>query len=295
MNKLIIEVGSTVTKVDELIDDELVRIKEKTILFKKHYKDENKLNNNDIEELITLTNSLKTRSKDIYICGTSIFRNLTKDEKENFTNYFYAMTGYNFEIITANDENRLTVLGATRFTKDKACVFVGGGGSTEITIYDKGIKETANSNIGVIDIMEYYKDLKEDYATSNIEEIKAHIKSKLTLPKEKTDILILAGGAHERFIKEARINHTTNTIYKDPKAPIMMDMKTRIEETNRFYKEISLNEIKARVEDPAWWDAARMMCTFILVVAESIEAKYIIPTDIGMSYGIIEKLKKKDI
>lgn len=30
------------------------------------------------------------------------------------------------------------------------------------------------------------------------------------------------------------------------------------------------------------------MCAFTLVVAEGVEAKYIVPTDIAMVYGILE-------
>ena len=73
-----------------------------------------------------------------------------------------------------------------------------------------------------------------------------------------------------------------------------MDLLTRTEETEKFFYKISLDEIKGRVEDPAWWYATRMMCIFVLVVAESIDAKYIIPTNLGMSYGILEKLKRNN-
>lgn len=33
------------------------------------------------------------------------------------------------------------------------CVFIGGGGYTEIAIYDKEIKESVNTKIGVIDVI----------------------------------------------------------------------------------------------------------------------------------------------
>ena len=69
----------------------------------------------------------------------------------------------------------------------------------------------------------------------------------------------------------------------------MMDIETRTKETIRYYQEISLEKIKNRVEDPNWWNATRAMCAFVLVVAEAIEAKYIVPTNIGMVYGIIEE------
>ena len=36
-----------------------------------------------------------------------------------------------------------------------------------------------------------------------------------------------------------------------------------------------------------WWYATRAMSAFVLVVAEEIGAKYIVPTDIAMVYGIL--------
>lgn len=68
-----------------------------------------------------------------------------------------------------------------------------------------------------------------------------------------------------------------------------MDIETRIKESKRYYKEISLDEIRNRVNDPDWWYATRAMCAFVLVVAEEIGAKYIVPTDISMVYGLLDK------
>ena len=68
----------------------------------------------------------------------------------------------------------------------------------------------------------------------------------------------------------------------------MMDIETRTEETKRYYERISLEEIKKKVSNPDWWFATRAMCAFVLVVAKKIEAKYIVPTNISMVYGIIE-------
>ena len=62
-----------------------------------------------------------------------------------------------------------------------------------------------------------------------------------------------------------------------------------IKESKRYYKEISLDEIRNRVNDPDWWYATRAMCAFVLVVAEEIGAKYIVPTDISMVYGLLDK------
>lgn len=291
MNKIIIEVGSTCVKIDKYNGHNVERLDEITMQFKKHYNESNHLMEDDIKELIKKTNDLKCISKDIYVCGTSIFRTLGKEEKEKFLTEFKKETGYDFNIISQEEENKLTVLGATRFVKDKVCVFIGGGGSTEIAIYDKKIKESANTKIGAIDVMQEFPDLAENYATTDVETVKKYIKERLNLPKQKADILILAGGGHEKFARCSRIKYEENTLYKDSASPIMMDIETRKKETERYYKSISLDEIRQRVKDPDWWYATRAMCAFTLIVAEAIDAKYIVPTNIAMAYGIIENEK----
>ncbi len=289
MAKIIVEVGSTCTKIDKYDVNGIKRIKEKTIQFKKHYNEEGKLSDIDVKELIDCINEIKCMFEDIYICGTSIFRNLNVEEKESFLSRFKKETEFDFNIISQEKENELTVFGATRFVKDKVCVFIGGGGSTEIAIYDNGIKETVNTKIGVIDVMQQFPDLAENFAITKLEDVKNFIKERLNLPKEKADILILAGGGHEKFARLSGIKYEENTLYDDKTSPIMMDIKTRKKETERYFKEISLDEIRKKVDDPNWWYATRAMCAFALVVAEEIGAKYIIPTDISMVYGIIDK------
>ena len=289
MDKIIVEVGSTCTKVDKFNGKTIEKLEGKTIQFKKHYNEDKKLRESDINELINSIKELKSISEDIYVCGTSIFRSLNDLEKISFLERFKNETGYNFNIISQENENELTVFGTTRFVNNKVCVFIGGGGSTEIAIYDKGIKESVNTQIGVIDVMQKFPDLAEDIATTNLETVKTFIKERLNLPKEKADILILAGGGHEKFARYSGIKYEENTLYNDEASPIMMDIETRKSETERYYKEISLDEIRSRVNDPDWWYATRAMSAFALVVAETIGAKYIVPTDIAMVYGILDK------
>lgn len=288
-NKIIVEVGSTCTKVDRYDGNNIEKLEGKTIQFKKHYNEDKKLRESDVKELIKSINDLKSISEDIYVCGTSIFRTLDNTEKTEFLDKFKAETGYDFEIISQEKENELTVFGTTRFVNGKVCVFIGGGGSTEIAIYNNEIKESINTKIGVIDVMQEFPDLAEDIATTDIETVMSFIKERLNLPKEKADILILAGGGHEKFARYSGIKYEENTLYRDNASPIMMDIETRKSETERYYKSISLDEIRSRVKDPDWWYATRAMSAFVLVVAEAIGAKYIVPTDIAMVYGILGK------
>jgi hypothetical protein len=292
--KIIIEVGSTNTKIDLFDGSEVKHIGTENIEFKRNYKKENKLDKNDVEKLIKIVKKYKTQYDDVYVCGTSIFRTLEENEKSEFLKKFNNETGCNFEIISSEKENELTVYGTVRNVNQKVAVFIGGGGSCEITIYDGKIKEMVNSSFGGMDVMNLFPDLGEDIAKTKIEDVQKAIDGKLNMPKEKADILILAGGGHKHFATGSGIRYEKNTLFEDDLEPIMMDIKTRKEDTKRFYEEISLDEIRSRVDDPNWWYATRAMCALVLNVADAIGAKYIVPTDISMVYGLIIKENKSE-
>lgn len=288
MNKIIIEVGSTNTKIDIYDGKNVNRLDELTILFKQNYKKNNSIDKEDIKVLIDYILNVKKNYDDIYVCGTSIFRDLNNEEREEFLKYFFDKTGLIFNIISQEQENELTVLGATRFVDEKVCVFVGGGGSTEISIFDKSIIESRNSSFGVMDVMNIFPDLADDFASTSLEDVMNYIEKRLNIPDNQADILILAGGGHEVFARGSGIKYEKNTLYNDSSASIMMDIETRKKETKRYYEAISLNDIKKKVSNPDWWFATRAMCAFVLVVAERIGAKYIVPTNISMVYGLLE-------
>lgn len=52
MNKIIVEVGSTCTKVDKFDGDNIEKLEGKTIQFKKNYNEDKKLRESDIAEEI---------------------------------------------------------------------------------------------------------------------------------------------------------------------------------------------------------------------------------------------------
>lgn len=293
MDKIIVEVGSTITKIDKYDGKVVTRLEDVTIWFKKNYKEENKIKTSDYQKLVEKIKALRKKYSDIYVGGTSIFRTISEEEREEFQKNFQKDTGCCFHIISQEDESKLTVAGVIKKGNQKVCVMIAGGGSTELVIYHNEIKENVGTSFGVMDVMEQFPDLADDLATTPLEEVKNYIKERLHFPKEKADILILAGGNHEYFARTSGIRYEENTLYQDSVQPIMMDIKTRREETERYFKEISLDEIRSRVEDPSWWYATRAMCAFSLVIAEEIEANYIIPTNVGMVYGLLDCFKSE--
>ena len=100
MEKIIIEVGSNNTKIDLYNGKEVKHLKTEVIEFKKNYKKENKLDEKDINTLINIVKDYKKNYENIYVCGTSIFRNLTEEQNIEFLNRFYKETNLKFDIIS---------------------------------------------------------------------------------------------------------------------------------------------------------------------------------------------------
>ena len=135
---VIIEVGSSTTKAYLCENDKINKLKQKTILFKNHYKLNNKLEQQDKNDLFEFV--LSINDEEIHVYGTSIFRNLTFDERKNWLIEFNSKTGLDFNIVSAQEENEYTVYGAIANTKynGNIAVMIGGGGSTEIAVTNNG-------------------------------------------------------------------------------------------------------------------------------------------------------------
>ena len=140
-----------------------------------------------------------------------------------------------------------------------------------------------------MDILNKFPDLSNDLASTDVEVVKEEIRKRINLPKNSAKVMVLAGGGHEKFARESGIRYVVNSLYKDVKQPIMMSIASRKEDTEKYYKEISLDKIKAKDSDPKWWNATRAMSAFVLEIAESLGVEYIVPTDVSMVYGIVSK------
>ena len=294
MNKFImIEVGSTNTKAYLCEKDNVTQLISKTIEFKNHYKKENKIAEEDKKSLFDLIKSLKEEK--IYIFGTSIFRNLTPEQQENWLTEFTNETGIPFHIVTSDLENEYTVYGVVSNIsyKGKIAVMIGGGGSTELSIVENGkIIEKANSSFGAMDTTDMFPDLKTDFATSNYDKMIEETKKITNKPQNKADLLVLAGGDYLYFYDELKYPVEKNKFYQSNLQPYCLEVGIMDRLDRKFFYETSLEEICQRTNNDGWWRGARGMRLCVKAIVDVVEAKYIIPTRITMVYGIAEKIKE---
>lgn len=297
MNRfVIVEIGSTNTKAYLYEDEKVENLSFKTIEFKNHYKKENKISDDDKKLLFEFIDNIK--EENIFVFGTSIFRNLTLKQKEEWKKEFKAKTNLDFHIVTSDEENELTVYGATANInyQGKIAVMIGGGGSTELSIVEKGkIIEKANSSFGAMDTTDMFPDLRTDYATSDYEIMVNKTKELVNKPNNKADLLILAGGDYIYYYEELNYPVVKNKFYDSDLQPYCLDVETMDKLDRNFFYEISLEDVCKRTNNDAWWRGARGMRLCVKALVDILEVKYIIPTRISMVYGIVEKIKNNDL
>lgn len=289
---VIIEVGSTNTKPYLCNDNEVLDLGFKTIEFKNHYKKENKINDNDKKVLFDFINSIDNAN--VFVFGTSIFRNLDGVSKEEFLKEFKDKTGRDFYIVTPEEENEYTVYGAVSKVKytGNVAVMIGGGGSTELSIVRNGeIIESCNSSFGAMDVSDNYPDLRSDIATTPYDKMLDETKALVNKPNNNADVMILAGGDYIYFYEELSYPVIKNTLWSDELEPYMLDTVTMDKLDREFFYNKSLDEICIRTNNEGWWRGARGMRICVKALVDILDVKYIIPTRISMVYGISEAIK----
>lgn len=295
MNKfVIIEVGSTNTKAYLYENETIINLGRKTIEFKNNYKKNQDLNDNDKKALYEFINEIK--EENIYVYGTSIFRNLNTEKKHKWLKEFKKNTNLDFQIVSSDMENELTVYGAIANLeyKGKIAVMIGGGGSTELSIIEnKKIIEKANYNFGTGDITDLFPDLKEDYAKTNYDKMLNKTKEMLKKTNNNVDLMILAGGDFIYFYEEANYPLENNHFYNNNLQPYCLDTKTMDKYDRNFFYNVSLTEIGIRTNEVNWWKGTRGMRLCVKAIVDTLNVKYIIPTKISMVYGLVEKIKKE--
>lgn len=293
---VIIEIGSTTSKAYLYENNEVIDLERRTIELKNHYKVENKITDNDKKKLFDFVNSNKIENT--YVFGTSIFRNLTEEQKNTWLKEFKSETGLDFTIVTPDMENEFTVYGAVANIdyNGKIAVMIGGGGSTELSIVENGeIIEKANSSFGAMDTTDMFPELRTDKASTDYDYMVEETKKLVNIPKNKADLLILAGGDYIYYYEELEYPVESNKFYENSLQPYCLDIETMDILDRKFFYETSLDEVCKRTNNDGWWRGARGMRLCVKALVDILDVKYIIPTRISMVYGLVEKIKNNEI
>ena len=288
----IIEIGSNNTKTHIYENESLIYENSTTIEFKKNYLEENKIYENDLEKLFNLIEEAKKYTENIHVYGCSIFRNIKKEELDEINSKFKNEFNLEIEVVSQEDEAALTALGCySNLDYDgNICVFIGGGGSTELIFVNNGnVIDKKYYNFGVVDITNKFTSLKNDVPDCTFDEVYNYINELIGEVDIKADILILAGGDHFYWYNNAKYELIENTIYENENQRYMIttDMSDKYD---RDALVTSLDRVRENSDNPKWFDGSRAMKVTTNLVSHKVDAKYIIPTKINMEDGLKNKL-----
>lgn len=284
----IIEIGSNNTKTHIYKDEEVIYDNTTTIEFKKNYKRENKVNEEDLNKLYKVIEIALNYTKNVNIYGCSIFRNISKEELSKINKNLYNKFNLEIQVVSQEDEANYTAIGCYNDIEynGNICVFIGGGGSIElIFVNNKNIIDKKYYNFGVVDVTNKFDTLKNDIPSCSFSDVYNYVNQLIDDINIKADVLILAGGDHFYWYNNAGYNLIKNTLYKNENQKYMLTT----EMNDNYDKDAlvtSLDKIRANSDNPKWFDGSRAMKVITNLVSHKINAKYIIPTRINMEDGI---------
>lgn len=294
----VIEVNSNHAKGYVYQNGKIEELPHVTILFKQNYEKYGKLIEEDKEKLYQYITTIKEQFPYIEVYGTGIFRKVNEEEKKKFFVEFFSKTFVNFNIISTEEENELTVYGTIAKMKhhNKTAIMLGGKNATELIIVEQGnIIEKCKFSFGAGNILEWFPDLKEDVVKSNYQQMLTKVIEKLEpLPKNEAELLVLAGGNYLMFYETLQYPLKENIFFQDSNQPYYLEKNNMEEADLQYFYHTSLQKIKKENGHvKVWWDGTRGVRLCVHAIADKIHADFIIPSKVTMVYGIIEKLKKK--
>ena len=298
MNKktfAIIEIGSNNTKTHIYESNKLVYENNTTIEFKKHYKLNNKIDVDDLNALYNVIDETLKYTDNINIYGCGIFRNISDIELNNINKKLIEKYNLKIDVVTQEEEAMYTALGCYSNIdyKGNLCIFIGGGGSTElILVNNKKIITKLYYDFGVVDITNKFPSLKNNIPNVSFDEVYNYIDKLIGNIDFKADLFILAGGDHLYWYNNANYKLLENTLYKNENQRFVITK----EMSDLYDKDAlitSLDTIRARSDNPIWFDGSRAMKVTTNLISNKINAKYIIPTKINMEDGIKDILINK--
>ncbi len=289
----IIEIGSNNTKTHIYKNEDVIYENTTTIEFKKNYKNENKVNEEDLNKLYKVIEIVLKYTKNVNIYGCSIFRNISKEELSKINKNLYDKFNLEIQVVSQEDEANYTALGCYNNIEysGNICVFIGGGGSIElIFVNNKQVIDKKYYDFGVVDVTHKFDTLKNDVPSCSFNDVYNYANELIGDINFKADVLILAGGDHLYWYNNAGYNLIENTLYKNEKQKYMLT----IEMSDNYDKNAlitSLDRVRQNSDNPKWFDGSRAMKVITNLISHKIDAKYIIPTKINMEDGL--KMQKK--
>lgn len=256
---------------------------------KKNYNE--KIMASDLDKLCEVIEKGLQYTKKIYIYGCSIFRKISTKELNDINKILYNKYKLKIQVVSQEDEAYYTAFGCYNdldYNKN-ICVFIGGGSIELIFVKNKQIIDKKYYNFGVVDITNKFDSLKNDIPKVTFDEVYNYLDNLINDINIEADVLILAGGDHLYWYKNAQYKLLNNKLYtlENQKYMLTRDISDKYDRNALI---TSLDKIRKNSDNPKWFDGARAMKVLTNLISHKVNAKYIVPTKINMEDGLKSEL-----
>jgi len=123
------------------------------------------------------------------------------------------------------------------------------------------------------------------------DEVTEYVNSLIGDLEYKATLFVLAGGDHLYWFNNALYKMDDNTLYASDRQKYMIKTE-KIDIYDRDMMVSSLDAIRGRSDNPAWFDGSRAMRIIANSITHKIGADVVIPTNINMEDGLKSELQK---
>ncbi len=291
MTKYYVDVGSGTVKTYSASDGHLDLVKEKSLFFKEGFDQITGVSPAKIDALVEHLLSLNLPN-DTKTFATGIWREIPDSQVQDIRSEFVHRLGFDFNIITHEQEGAyLKRASELNYGGKKVLVINMGGKTTELVTYRRdGTTTTQLLRIGVADINAAFPEINESVAAVELNRIEDFCASKISDVNFDTDYDFALFTGELRFEKMSGYPLEKNTMFDDANHPFQVSLIGFIAGTMRIFFEMTMDDLRALMPDnPKWMDGARAGAVLPLAVFRKTKIETIIPSDINLINGVIEK------
>lgn len=292
-----IDLGSSTIKVHEYRES-LRLLDEHSIYFKNNFNSETGISEENKEELFKyfkhLQDTHNMKYENTHIFATGIFRELSRERKQEMVKEFNDRFDLHFEIISHGIENHY--LGAAMkndYNNKKVMIINMGGKTTElVTIKDNEIIARKNIKVGVAELLNKFPEVNDEYSSASVKEMNDFVKEKIKDVKfdQDYDCAVFTGG-EERFELLTDFNLVENNLFDDGIHKYKVSYEDYIKGTEHVFFNLTLEQLyKLMPNNPKWMDGARPGAILPLAIFEMANVKWIIPSDLNLINGVINDI-----
>jgi|GEM_PF-4761528 len=293
--QIIVDIGSGRTKVYGVkADGSVIRILSTRIRLKERYNPTGEgVLEEDKETLFRVINEVvaQAEGRPINVYATSIFRVMPDDMLERFKEELLERTGVSLNVLSQEQENKLTTLPVKNLEIDgRYCAACIGSGSTEVAVFQDGEeRKSFTTEHAKADLIKKFPELRESICKTSPEDLRNYVRKTFDFAEVgQCDKLIIIGGSGLEHAKDCGFKMEDNNVFIHKDIPARSSFESFTGETNKLLG----SNGKIANDD---LELIRAHCIIASCLMEAVSAKECFMTNLNLINGIVQDIKNKEV